>query len=53
MGTERVFSYKQKLSYLFLHDIRAVRLIDISLHQKGWLCYFYAHANFQSEVIFM
>ena len=27
MGTKRVFSFQQKLSYLFLQDIRAVRLI--------------------------
>ena len=30
MGTKRVFSFQQKLSYLFLQDIRAVRLISLS-----------------------
>ena len=30
MGTKRVFSFQQKLSYLFLQDIRAVTLISLS-----------------------
>ena len=30
MGTERVFSYQQKLSYLLLQDIRALKLISLS-----------------------
>ena len=30
MGTKRVFSFQQKLSYVFLQDIRAVTLISIS-----------------------
>ena len=31
MGTERVFSYKQKLSYLFLQDVGAVKMILFSV----------------------
>ena len=31
MGTERVFLYKQKPSYIFLQDIRAVKMILFSL----------------------
>ena len=31
MGTERVFSYLQKLSYIFLQDTRAVKLISFSV----------------------
>ena len=30
MGTKRVFSFQQKLSYLSLQDIRAVRLVSFS-----------------------
>ena len=30
MGTERVFSYHQNLSYLFLQDIRAIKLKSFS-----------------------
>ena len=30
MGTKRVFLFQQKLSYLFLQDIRAVTLISFS-----------------------
>ena len=34
MGYERVFSYQQKLSYLFLQDNRALRLIASSAEIK-------------------
>ena len=30
MGSKPVFSFQQKTSYLFLQDIRAVRLISFS-----------------------
>ena len=47
MGTKRVFSFQQKLSYSFLQDIRAVRLISFSAKIEILLgfCYIYAHAN--------
>ena len=54
-GTKRVFSFQQKLSYLFSQDIRAVTLISFSAKIKILLrfCYIYAHANFQGEEAFM
>ena len=55
MGYERVCLYQQKLSHLFLHEIRALRLISFSAGIEILLgfCYFYAHANSQCEVTFM
>ena len=55
MGYERVFSYQQKLSYLILQDIRALRLVSFSVEILNLVrvCYFYTHANSQCEVNFM